>query len=110
MSKLKRGDLEQWDGFRHIFKFTIFDIEEECRNHDFKNSKVQKGKIDFVCGHVSVVTSKNKNKNSNKIGIIICVGVGCGTVSYFLCISIVSGLESRGLSKLFIVKAKGLLN
>ena len=30
-------------------------------------------------------------------------------VSYFLCISIVSGLESRGLSKLFIVNAKGLL-
>ena len=21
---------EQWDGFRHIFKFTIFDLEEEC--------------------------------------------------------------------------------
>ena len=30
-------------------------------------------------------------------------------VSYFLCISIVSGLESRGLSKLFIVNAMGLL-
>ena len=30
-------------------------------------------------------------------------------VSYFLCICIVSGLESRGLSKLFIVNAKGLL-
>ena len=22
---------EQWDGFRYIFKFTIFDLEEECR-------------------------------------------------------------------------------
>ena len=31
-------------------------------------------------------------------------------VSYFLCICIVSGLESRGLSKLFIIEAKGLLN
>ena len=30
-------------------------------------------------------------------------------VSYFLCISFVSGLESRGLSKLFIVNTKGLL-
>ena len=28
------------------------------KNRDFKNSKVQKGKIDFVCGHVRVVTSK----------------------------------------------------
>ena len=25
-----QSDLEQWDGFRHIFKFTIFDLEEEC--------------------------------------------------------------------------------
>ena len=32
-----------------------------------------------------------------------------GIVSYFLCISFVSGLESRGLSKLFIVNTKGLL-
>ena len=27
---IKKSDLEQWDGFRHIFKFTIFDLEEEC--------------------------------------------------------------------------------
>ena len=26
---IKKSDLEQWDGFRHIFKFTIFDLEEE---------------------------------------------------------------------------------
>ena len=43
---------------------------------------------------------------SSKIGIIIGVGI----ISYLLCISIVSGLESRGFSKLFIVKAKGFLN
>ena len=42
---------------------------------------------------------------SSKIGIIIGVGI----ISYLLCISIVSGLESRGLSKLFIVNAKDLL-
>ena len=30
-------------------------------------------------------------------------------VSYFVCISFVSGLESKGLSKLFIVNTKDLL-
>ena len=38
---IKKSDLEQWDGFRHIFKFTIFDIEEECSECKISDWKKQ---------------------------------------------------------------------
>ena len=49
--------------------------KETKRNHDFKNSKVQKGKIDFVCGHVRVVTSK---KGFMLFAITLYVRILCG--------------------------------
>ena len=68
---------------------------------------MQKGKIDFVCGHVRVVTSK---KGFMLFAITLYVRILCGGYRFILfCISIVSGLESRGLIKLFIVDTKGLL-
>ena len=61
----------------------------------------------FICDRVRVVASKKVIRmigtRENLYDWYNCI------VSYFLCISFVSGLESRGSSKLFIVSPKGLL-
>ena len=106
----------------HLFPFvsqkyrvTTFQLDSHFNLYIVNVFPSQKLKINFcrnvcdsVCDHVCVVASKKRSWKISKGPVIALRLPSVSIVSYFLCISFVSGLESRGLSKLFIDNNKGL--
>ena len=100
--------------YRKQYGVTTFQLDSHFNLYIVNVFPSQKLKINFcrnicgsVCDHVCVVASKKRSWKIWK-GLVIASRLpSVSIVSYFLCISFVSGLESRGLSKLFIVNTRG---
>ena len=99
--------------YRKQYGVTTFQLDSHFNLYIVNVFPSQKLKINFcrnicgsVCDHVCVVASKKRSWKIWK-GLVIALRLpSVSIVSYFLCISFVSGLESRGLSKLFIVNTR----